>query len=119
MDLDTLTDQDRRNLVHLVCVAAWSDADLAQAEREVVLDLAMQMALDEDTIEEVKAWLQHPPPDYDPYDLPHGHHEDFLEALWKVVLADGRIDPNESETLRMIREFFSAMEVTEADLDDA
>lgn len=100
--LQGMNAQTRKKLVQLACVAAWSDMDLAESEREVVMGLAMEMALDEDDLDEVKTWLKRPPPEFDPYDIPTAHRTEFVAAFRKVIEADGRIDPEESEAIQLI-----------------
>ncbi|MCA9515692.1 MAG: TerB family tellurite resistance protein [Myxococcales bacterium] len=102
MDLPT-----RRRLIQLACVAAWSDMNLADVEKEVVLNLARELELGEDDTQRVKSWLANGPPDFDPYDIPLAHRQAFLEAFTQVIAADGRIDPEESEAIRLIRELVS------------
>ncbi|PIE16482.1 MAG: hypothetical protein CSA66_07300 [Proteobacteria bacterium] len=85
-------------------MAAWSDMDLAEAERDSVLTLALDLAHDEADVALAKRWLRQGPPDLDPYDIPREHRQLFLDTFVRVVQADGRIDPEESEALRLIRE---------------
>ncbi len=40
----------------------------------------------------------------DPYEIPPAHRTAFFQALTRVIESDGRIDPRESETLRLLRE---------------
>ena len=68
------------------------------------MQLAMDVALGEDDMDDVQAWLTSPPPEFDPQDIPRRHGPVFLEALARVVAADGRIDPEECETLRLLSE---------------
>lgn len=99
-----MTPSTRKKLVQMACIAAWSDLEIVESERQVIFDLATQLALPGETLEEVRAWLESPPPDFDPYEIPNEHRAAFLEAFLEVVTADGRIDPEESETIRLLRE---------------
>ena len=81
--------------------------DIAPEERTVVLGLATRLALDKSELEVVNGWLKTPPPEFDPYTIPRAHREAFLAAMLKVAEADGRIDPEETETFRLIRELVS------------
>ena len=94
-------------LIQMACVAAWSDMDIAPEERTVVLELATRLALGEDELKTVEAWLKSPPPEFDPYSIPRAYREAFLAAMVNVAKADGRIDPEETETFRLIRELVS------------
>ena len=107
MSFDAMSQATRKRLVQMACVAAWSDMSIAQVEREVVMNLASSLGLSEPDLAEVQTWLKHPPPDFDPYDIPREHRQTFLDALVTVMKADGRLDPEESETLRLISELVS------------
>ena len=76
MDLPT-----RRRLIQLACVAAWSDMNLADVEKEVVLNLARELELGEDDTQRVKSWLANGPPDFDPYDIPLAHRQAFRQEF--------------------------------------
>ncbi len=104
MNIATMTPATRKKLVQMACIAAWSDLEIHEAERRVVYDLATQLALPGSDLADVKEWLKSPPPDFDPYEIPDEHRSAFLEAFLEVMTADGRIDPEESETIRLLRE---------------
>ena len=107
MDMDAMKPSDRMKLIQMACVAAWSDMDMAPEERTVVLELATRLALEGDELTTVEGWLKSPPPEFDPYTIPRAYREAFLSAMTKVAKADGRIDPEETETFRLIRELVS------------
>jgi len=105
-----ITDMDiptRRRLIQMACVAAWSDMDIADTEKEVVMKLAERLELGESDLLRVRKWLTEGVPDFDPYDIPYGHRQAFLDTFTEVIEADGRIDPEESEAMRLIRELVS------------
>lgn len=104
MDLKAMNLNTKRRLVQLACVAAWSDMKLADGERDAVLALAIEIGLEGGELDLVRKWLAEGPPDFDPYDVPHEHRQAFLDAFIRVIEADGRIDPEESEAVRLIRE---------------
>lgn len=99
-----LAPRSRKQLIQLACVAAWSDLEVAEAERDVIVGLAADLGLTGDDMEDVRAWLDSPPPDFDPQDVPRRHRALFLDTLARVIAADGRIDPEECETLRILGE---------------
>ena len=99
-----MTPPTRKKLVQMACVAAWADLEIQEEERRVIFDLATKLALPGADLGEVREWLKSPPPDFDPYDIPSEHRQAFLEAFLQVVVADGRIDPEESEAIRLLRE---------------
>lgn len=104
MLIDELDKESRRKLLHLVCVAAWSDLSVSPEERLVVMQLCMELTQVEEELEEVRSWLDAPPPYFDPQQIPAEHRQAFFEALLAVVAADGRVTPEESETIRLIGE---------------
>lgn len=107
MPIASMPPHTRKKLVQMACVAAWSDLEIQDSERKVVFEIATQLALNAAELEEVKRWLDEAPPEFDPYDVPHEHRQAFLEAFLEVVTADGRIDAEESETIRVLRELLA------------
>jgi uncharacterized tellurite resistance protein B-like protein len=107
MSASTLNHEQRIQIVHLACIAAWSNLDVRDEERDVVLDMARQLGLSDTEMARVKGWLQDGPPDFDPYTIPREHREAYLRAFLEVVTADGRIDLEESETIRVLRELLA------------
>lgn len=104
MNIATMTPETRKKLVQMACIAAWADLEIHENERKVVYDLATQLALPNEDLADVDEWLRSAPPDFDPYSIPDEHRAAFLEAFLEVMTADGRIDPEESETIRLLRE---------------
>jgi len=107
MNVASMPPATRKKLVHMACVAAWSDLEIKESERNVVFEIATQLALTRDEMDEVRRWLEEPPPEFDPYDIPHEHRQSFLTAFLEVVTADGRIDVEESESIRLLRELLA------------
>jgi len=104
MDIETIPMSVRRNLLHAACVAAWSDLDVADVERELIMLLARELALGEADIAQVQRWTEAPPPDFDPYAIPSRYREPFIKTFIAVLVADGRVDPMESETVSLLQE---------------
>ena len=102
-----LTMKDRRILVQVACVAAWSDADLAKEEREFVLKLAKSLELGDSDIEKVAKWLRYGPPDLDHNAIPRQHKGTYLSVVRAVIAADGRIDSEESEVMSLLEELLA------------
>ncbi len=99
-----LSPETRRNLVQLAALAAWADLQVVPSERQVVLELAASLAFDEEGLAEVETWLNGAPPEIDPNDIPAEHRQLFLDSLLEVIMADGRIAPEESAMLAVLRE---------------
>jgi uncharacterized tellurite resistance protein B-like protein len=104
MTLEEMDLVTRRRLVQLACVAAWSDLHVAPEERRTVLQIASELALSDDDVARVQAWLDGPPPHLDPQQIPVEARAQFITALERVIAADGRLDPSECETLKLIKE---------------
>lgn len=104
MSIDTMSKRTRKQLVQTACIAAWADLQIVTEEKELILDLAEKLDLDSADLEDVETWLTSPPPELDPYDIPHAHRSTFLSAFREVVESDGRIDPEESETFQLLTE---------------
>lgn len=107
MSIASMPHPTRKKLVQMACVAAWSDLEIQEPERQVVFEIATQLALGPDELDEVRRWLDEAPPEFDPYDIPHEHRQTFLSAFLEVVTADGRIDTEESEAIRVLRELLA------------
>ena len=97
----------RKKLLQMACVAAWTDLEVRAEERAVILDMARQWGLTGKDLQDVTKWLDKMPPDFDPFEIPSKHKREFLAAFLEVVTADGRIDPAESETIRVLRDLVS------------
>jgi len=104
MNTASMTPAQRSQLVHMACVAAWSNLDVHPEEREVVLRIARQLELSADELAKVEGWLKDGPPDFDPYAIPREHREAYIETFMEVARADGQIDLEESETIKVLHE---------------
>lgn len=101
-----LTPVERRNLMRFVCSFAWTDLQVTQKERDLVMRIAGMLRLDDTEVRQVAAWLKTPPPadEIDPTEVPRAHRQLFLAAAEKVALADGRVVPAERDALSLFRE---------------
>lgn len=93
------------NLLRFVCSFAWADLKVQQAERDLVLQIVGRLGLDQKDTDQVRAWLKVPPPEdeVDPTTIPREHRELFLSVAEAVVVADGRVQPAESDSLALFR----------------
>lgn len=89
-----------------VCAFAWADLEVGSSETTFVLGLAQRLALTDAEAEQVKAWLETPPPpeEVDPTLVPPSWRRLFLDAVEQGGRADGIVDPPESESPRLFRE---------------
>jgi tellurite resistance protein len=101
-----LSKDDRLNLMRFVCSFAWADFEIQDEERSYVARLVRQLELDAEEQKLVNEWLKVPPPaeEVDPTRIPKAHREIFLNAVRAVVMADGKLDPDEEENLNLFQE---------------
>jgi uncharacterized tellurite resistance protein B-like protein len=97
---------ERMNLMRFVCSFVWTDLEVAQAERDLVMRIAGRMSLTEAEVAQVAQWLRTPPDveEVDPTSIPPAHRKLFLQAAELAVKADGRVVPAETESLALFRE---------------
>lgn len=104
--LQELSRAQRLKLLQFVCTFAWADLEVRPEERAFVLRLVRRLGLDESDEEQVGRWLEVPPEpeSVDPADIPLAHRKVFLAAIDGVVAADGEIQPEERESLRLLKQ---------------
>ena len=103
LDLDRV---DRMRLLQFVCSFAWADLEVRPEERAFVKRLVRRLGLDEREEKQVEGWLEVPPPieSVDPMDIPAEHKKTFLAAIDGVIAADGEVQPEERESLRLLEQ---------------
>jgi hypothetical protein len=101
-----LDPQSRMALLEFVCSFAWTDLEVQQAERDLVMRIVGRLGLTAAETRQVQRWLQKPPPveDVDPSHIPRAHRKMFLEAAELAVKADGRVVPAERDQLLVFRD---------------
>jgi uncharacterized membrane protein YebE (DUF533 family) len=104
--LASLTRRERLQLMKFVCAAIWADLEVSRSEKSYSLSLALRLGLPDHEVEQVREWLERPPPaeEVDPALIPREHRELFLRAVEEAVAADRVIDGPERESLRLLRE---------------
>jgi uncharacterized tellurite resistance protein B-like protein len=104
-----LTKEQRLQLMRFVCSFAWADFEVQDAEKTYIGRLIKKLALDEDEQKLVNGWLKVPPPaeEVDPTRIPKEHRKIFLDTVREVVMADGRLDPDEAENLALFQELLA------------
>ena len=107
-----LSPSERMNLMKFVCSFVWTDLNVSQSERDLVMRMCGSLKLNEDETSQVKKWLELPPPidEVDPTAVPSEHRQMFLTTLDMVVKADGKIVPAESESLQLFKDLMSGGE---------
>ena len=95
----------RMNLLKFVCSFAWTDLNVAQQERDLVMRIAGRMNLSNPEVQQVAEWLRVPPraEEIDPTSVPMAHRQVFLQAAELTVKADGRVVPAERDQLAVFR----------------
>ena len=103
--LDALDRQERLQLMKFICSFAWADLRVNAGDTNFINAMAERLDLDEAERRQVKAWLEVPPraEDVDPEDIPHEKRQIFIDAAKALILADGKVDPTEVETLTLFQ----------------
>ena len=104
MNVEGMSTSVRKLLIQMACVAAWADLEVVSEEKEVIMGMAVDLGLEEGDLREIEGWLDSPPPDFDPNRIPKQFRAAFLDAFVHVIAADGRIEPEESSTVQLLRE---------------
>jgi hypothetical protein len=104
--LASLTRRERLQLVKFVCAAIWADLEVSRSEKTFILSLALRLGLPDDETEQVREWLEKPPPpeEVDPAQIPLEHRSLFLSAIQEAMAVDRVVDGPERESLRLLNE---------------
>jgi uncharacterized tellurite resistance protein B-like protein len=104
--LDTLSRDERLQLMRFVCSFAWADLEVKPKERDFVRKLVNLLGLDPEEKRLVQGWLDVPPEidSIDPMQIPRAHRRLFLDVARQMIAADGEIDPEEAETLSLLEQ---------------
>ncbi len=100
----TLDREDRIRLMKFICSFAWADLEIQDAERTFIGKLVRELELDEEERALVDGWLELPPSaeELDPAEIPREHRQIFLDTARAMIVADGKIDPNEAENFALL-----------------
>lgn len=104
----SLAREDRLRLMKFVCSFAWADLEVQSEERIFVRRMTTRLGLRPDEAAQVEAWLQAPPNDVDPEEIPREHRSLFLGTLRELVLADGEVDEHERASLALLEDLLKA-----------
>lgn len=104
--LDSLTRDERLQLLRFVVSFAWADLSVGLAERAFVQRLVAYLRLDAGELQEVERWLSVPPePDsVDPASVPPEHRRLFLDAVRRLTEADGELTSDEKINLALFEQ---------------
>jgi uncharacterized tellurite resistance protein B-like protein len=107
--MDVLNKEERLSLMRFVCSFAWSDFEIQDEERSFIAKLINALQLEPDEKAQVDEWLKVPPlpEEVDPTQIPRKHREVFLDTVKAVIMADGVLDPEEEENLKLFVELLS------------
>ena len=96
-------------MLRFVCSFAWADFEIQDQERTFIGRLMRKLDVDADEKQQVEEWLKVPPrpEEVDPTQIPKKHRELFLGQVRGVILADGVLDPEEAENLKLFEELLS------------
>jgi uncharacterized tellurite resistance protein B-like protein len=103
---DDLNHADRLRLVKFVCSFAWADLTVRPEERDFVAHIVRSLGLEDEDLTKVEGWLSAPPSaeSVDPMLIPSAHRKIFLDSIEGVIVADGEIAPEESESFALLTE---------------
>jgi bacterioferritin len=96
----------KMKLIGFACAFAWADLELHPKEREFVLKLMERLEIDApQDRQRVMRWLKTPPlaDDVDPYSIPRSAREVFVRECEQVILADGVVQPEETEAMTLLK----------------
>jgi uncharacterized tellurite resistance protein B-like protein len=101
--LGNLDSEERLRLMRFICSFAWADLEIQDEERSFVAKMSEKLGLTAEELDQVRGWLEVPPPadELDPSQIPREHRQLFLDAARAMVVADGRVDPEEAENLAL------------------
>jgi uncharacterized tellurite resistance protein B-like protein len=102
VSMATLSNEQRRTFMALLCRVAWADGVVQESERDAVRDIAGRLAGDAVSEAELTAWLDDGPPDTDLASLPEGLGQYFYYEAFKLAEADGHLAEEEVELLEAI-----------------
>jgi len=105
-----LSPSERMNLMKFVCSFVWTDLNVSQSERDLVMRISGSLNLTNEEAALVKGWLDVPPPidEVDPTSVPAAHRQLFLTTMEMVVQADGKVAAAESESLALFRDLMGS-----------
>jgi uncharacterized tellurite resistance protein B-like protein len=104
--LDQLNRDDRLRLVKFVCSFAWADLEIHPEERAFVDHFVQSLKLNAEDQSKVEGWMVVPPSpeSIDPTRIPLTQRKLFLDSIEGVIISDGKISPEESENLALLRD---------------
>ena len=102
--LEDLARNERLALIRFVCSFAWADFQIKPEERAFVTNLVRRLELDAAERMTVDEWLTLPPDpeSVDPALVPRRHRELFLSEIESLISADGKVAPEERESLSVL-----------------
>ena len=100
----TLSAEDKTRVMGFLCSFAWADLEVQQKERAFVRTVANKIGLDDAQREQVEEWLRVPPPPevVDPARIPASQRALVLELARAMIVADGSITDDESESFSVL-----------------
>lgn len=104
--MQKLSSKDRLRLMKFVCSFVWADLEVKGSEKKFVANMVKKLHLTADEAAQVKEWLKVPPrpEEVDPTTIPTEHRQMFLDTMRDVVTADGEVDKDEWENLKLFEQ---------------
>jgi len=96
--------------MRFVCAFAWTDLKVQREERALISRMIKQLELDPGEVARVQEWIEVPPPveDLDPTQIPRSHRQIFVDAIRRVMEADGTVYRREWESLSLFTDLLDA-----------
>jgi len=104
--LDTLSVDERIQLVRFVCSFAWADLEIREEERTYVANLVRRLGLGDAEQATAEEMLKEPPaPEtIDPLTIPVKHRQIFLDSVLGMIAADGEIAEGEALSYNLLQQ---------------
>ena len=105
MELQSLTLQEKLDLLAFASAFAWADLEIQQQEKRIYMALVDEMGLAGNEREIALSLLSSPPraEQIDPMSIPVEHRTLFLSTAHNIILADNELKATEASLLDLLR----------------
>lgn len=103
---DDLNDEERRNLLKLVCAFAWADSKIQDEERAAIGRLIDRLELGDDVRRDAHFWLQDKEHAAELGDVmesvPKTHRDLFVDVCRELIGSDDEVTADEKQELALL-----------------
>ena len=105
MELQSLTLQEKLDLLAFASAFAWADLEIQHQERRIYMAIVDEMGLVDNEREIALSLLSSPPraEQIDPMNIPVEHRTLFLSTAHNIILADNELKATETSMLDLLR----------------